>query len=756
MGKTTDRQEGESVKGALSPRRLMVLTGLFVAALGAVFISKAGEETAARMIETNLRVAEAATSCRQLADLAVITGQNINETVSDCFAGGATTTYVLNANAVTLAIAGTNQGPDLNRGILTSLLLERNGDQTLDTPDGKLRVSWRRTSDNGTVVIAAPARDMFLRTPPWVMYLTLLIATGMVNVSLMAAFIRQTRLANKTAGAADTLNQARTALEAGRASPWHFNVQNRTVSLSKSILEPLGFGARDRTFSLREISALTHPEDLRCALGVFAGQTTGAVDGIIRLRNPQGGWSRAYFRTSPDATAQKRAGMAIDLSDSPGFSPSAMIAELRLRDAIESINEAFVLWDSEGKLAAWNHRFAAIFRLPTHQLRVGLSAAEVTGAARAGSQIVSRYFAPETAIGEKSIEVELAQDKWLAISRRRTGDGGIVCVASNVTDLKRQARAQKRKERELEQLVCELQASRKSQLETMGKYQLEKRRAEEANLAKSEFLANMSHELRTPLNAINGFSEIMQSELFGPLGNPKYKDYVDDILGSGQHLLELIEDVLDMSKIEIGRVKLEPGNVELERILKECARLVGKRANDTNVSLQIAVGHAPTAFADQRAVKQVVLNLLSNAIKFTPEGGEVSLTVEADLDSVAVIVTDSGVGIAQKHLERLGAPFELADDQFSQTRRGSGLGLALSTSLMSLQGGMLAITSKTGDGTAAAAVFPRRQDAKVRIPPILGPGVRVLKPSRIPGSRGRKMPPVSEPAASSLKPEAAE
>jgi len=236
----------------------------------------------------------------------------------------------------------------------------------------------------------------------------------------------------------------------------------------------------------------------------------------------------------------------------------------------------------------------------------------------------------------------------------------------------------------------------------------------------------MSHELRTPLNAINGFSEIMQSELYGPLGDEKYKEYVDDILSSGQHLLELIEDILDMSKIEAGRIQLEPKQIPLERILEESARLVTKHAIDANIKLTSSVAHAPAAWADARAVKQVALNLLSNAIKFTDPGGEVTLTAEADLDSVTIIVADSGAGIERVHLEKLGAPFELTESHTSKTRDGSGLGLALSKSLMELQSGLLAIASQPGKGTVACATFPRRADAKVRLPHFIRDEAHIL------------------------------
>ncbi|MFN3960455.1 MAG: histidine kinase dimerization/phospho-acceptor domain-containing protein, partial [Parvularculaceae bacterium] len=406
--------------------------------------------------------------------------------------------------------------------------------------------------------------------------------------------------------------------------------------------------------------------------------------------------------------------------------PAAALAELRLKDAIESIPDAFVLWDAHGRLAAWNRRFAAIFRIDGKALSPGMSAADVTKAARAGAETIAQWFAPDAPIDEQSVEIDVGGDRWLRVARRRTAEGGLVCVASNVTDMKRQARAQKKKERELEATVSDLEASRRSLSETMRNYELEKRRAEEASRSKSEFLANMSHELRTPLNAINGFSEIMQSELYGPLGDAKYREYVNDILSSGQHLLELIDDILDMSRIEAGKLTLEPRRIELERILDECVRLVAKRASDAGVRLTASVGHAPAIFADPRAVKQVALNLLSNAIKFTGQGGEVTLTAEADLDGVTIIVADNGAGISKENLARLGQPFELIEDHLGKSLKGAGLGLALSKSLMEMQGGLLAIASQRGRGTVACASFPRRRDARVRLPQFIRAEAHVL------------------------------
>ncbi len=711
---------------ALSPKRLALLTGFFILALAALLVTKLREEVAARRIETELRVSDGATRCAGAMNVAIMTGDSVRRTLADCHSGGASAVYHLSAAGDVITSFGSSERVLLDAATARALPLNERGEALLELAAGETAAAWR-TLDNGeALLVAAPAHDFYERTPIWFAYGLILASITLVTASLMGAFIQQSRAAAEAAGAVDSLRRSRAALAAGRCCPWYYDGRQRSVMLTRAFLEPLGLGARDRYFSLRELTALIHPADLRNALAIFTGDTSGVTEGAVRLRDPGGAWSRVYLRTAENATRFERAGVAFDLSGAKSISAGAAIAEARLKDAIESIPEAFVLWDAHGRLAVWNRRFASIFRIEQGALSVGDGVGDVARLAKAGGGIVTRYFGPDAPSNEHSVEVALKGDRWLRISRRRTAEGGLVCIASNVTEMKRRARAQKRKEEVLKNTVEDLQHSPKDLTLTMPKNETEKHPAEEASRSKSEFLANMSHELRTPLNAINGFSEIMQSELYGPLGDQKYKDYVEDIRASGQHLLELIDDILDMSKIEAGRIQLEPRRVELERVLRESSRLVEKRARDAGVELAISVSHAPAVWADARAVKQVVLNLLSNAVKFTDRGGEVTLTAEADLDSVTIIIADSGAGIAPASLKKLGAPFELTESYASKRRDGSGLGLALSKSLMELQGGVLAIASQPGKGTIACAAFPRRPDAKVRLPQFIKADAHIL------------------------------
>ncbi|MBS0492086.1 MAG: HAMP domain-containing histidine kinase, partial [Proteobacteria bacterium] len=214
------------------------------------------------------------------------------------------------------------------------------------------------------------------------------------------------------------------------------------------------------------------------------------------------------------------------------------------------------------------------------------------------------------------------------------------------------------------------------------------------------------------------FSEIMVGEMFGPLGDGRYKEYAQDILSSGQHLLALINDILDMSKIEAGKMSLKLEPLALEEVAEDAARLVRNRAEAAGLTLTIDFPHLPEVEADYRAVKQVLLNLLSNAIKFTPRGGRVTVRAEGRRDptgeSIRVSVQDTGIGIAQDDLARLARPFEQVESQHSKTTQGTGLGLALTKSLVEMHGGMLDMQSAPGEGTLVSFTIPLHQSGAAR------------------------------------------
>jgi two-component system cell cycle sensor histidine kinase PleC len=246
-----------------------------------------------------------------------------------------------------------------------------------------------------------------------------------------------------------------------------------------------------------------------------------------------------------------------------------------------------------------------------------------------------------------------------------------------------------------------------------------RRRAEEANLAKSRFLATMSHELRTPLNAILGFSEIIKNEILGPIGNANYKDYVGDIHSSGQHLLNLINEILDLSRIEAGRYELNEEPVQLVHIAEECTRLMQIKAKSKNLTIsEHYVRGLPRLWADDRAVRQIALNLLSNAIKFTPSGGEIDVKVGwSDGGGQYISVRDNGPGIPAEEIPIVLSSFGQGSIAIKSAERGAGLGLPIVQALMQTHDGTFELRSKLRQGTEAIARFPRSRVMEA-LPPI--------------------------------------
>jgi two-component system cell cycle sensor histidine kinase PleC len=238
-----------------------------------------------------------------------------------------------------------------------------------------------------------------------------------------------------------------------------------------------------------------------------------------------------------------------------------------------------------------------------------------------------------------------------------------------------------------------------------------KSRAEEASRAKSEFLATMSHELRTPLNAIIGFSDVLRQEMFGPSGHPRYREYAADINASGAHLLDLITTILDISKAEAGKLKVEPIDLDPRAALDTAVPLVRGAAEAKRIRLSVELPDGPLRCrADPQALKQILLNLLSNAVKFTPTGGTVTARLRALAHTgVEFVVRDSGIGIAEADLPRLMKPFEQAAHGYAQKNGGTGLGLPLVDALVRLHGGTFKVESTVGVGTTVTVRLPSSQ-----------------------------------------------
>jgi two-component system, cell cycle sensor histidine kinase DivJ len=238
-----------------------------------------------------------------------------------------------------------------------------------------------------------------------------------------------------------------------------------------------------------------------------------------------------------------------------------------------------------------------------------------------------------------------------------------------------------------------------------------KLRAEDANRAKSTFLANMSHELRTPLNAVIGFAEIIKNELLGAINEPRYRDYAGDIHSSGKHLLQLINDILDMTKVEAGTYQLREDVCDIAKVVGDAAALVTNLAIQNELTVRVDVpDDIPFLFADERSVRQMLVNFLSNGIKFTPKGGSVAACARLEQDgAIAIAVVDTGIGMAQDDIPQALRAFQQLEGSHSRKHEGTGLGLSLTKAMLDLHEGTLQVDSKVGAGTTVTARFPPRR-----------------------------------------------
>src|SRR6202030_4363244 len=366
----------------------------------------------------------------------------------------------------------------------------------------------------------------------------------------------------------------------------------------------------------------------------LAKANDATIDRAFRMRHARGDWvwlrARAEIVRQSADTGPHLIGIAVDVTEEQRLAERSATADIRLRDAVETISEAFVLWDSEDRLVLCNSKFQQLHNLPEAVTQPGTAYEDVITAGRQPVIRTPLKSEERAEVGARSFEAQLGDGRWLKISERRTKDGGVVSVGTDITAIKRHEERLMESEKRLMATIADQRQSQQTleyqaqQLaELAQKYADEKNRAEQANKAKSDFLANMSHELRTPLNAIIGFSEIMESGMFGALGSEKYQEYCHDILTSGHYLLEVINDILDMSKIEAGRMKLDMEELDLSKTLAESLRVVSGRADDKNLDLDAEIEGPISIVADRRATKQIIVNLLSNAVKFTPDGGRI-------------------------------------------------------------------------------------------------------------------------------------
>ncbi len=285
----------------------------------------------------------------------------------------------------------------------------------------------------------------------------------------------------------------------------------------------------------------------------------------------------------------------------------------------------------------------------------------------------------EAALADPTGEMRLADGRWLRLTHNPSKEGGLVLMATDISVLKDREEA--------------LRAARDE--------------AEAANRAKTDFLTTMSHELRTPLSAVIGFSEMIVKETFGPVGRPQYREFADDILHAGRHLMDIISDILDIAKAQSGTIELRPRMVRPETVVRAAVRLMDEKARDADIEITTEIAdNLPVIWVDTVRLRQVMLNLLSNAIKFTQAGGKIAIAARLHPEGVAIHVRDNGKGMAQEDIPRALEPFMQVDTGFARRHGGTGLGLPLTKIFVELHGGRLSIESNLDAGTAVTVILP--------------------------------------------------
>ncbi|MBX9760017.1 MAG: PAS-domain containing protein [Beijerinckiaceae bacterium] len=545
-------------------------------------------------------------------------------------------------------------------------------------------------------------------------------STIFVTILLAFAYQWQANRARDIAQKCDQLGlRIDVALNRGHCGLWDWDLARGRINWSNSMFEMLRQPVRQGSLSIGEVNEMLHPSDvdLTDVAKALMDSDERSIDRTFRMRSGEGEWK--WLRARAEVVRHHKdeglhlVGIAVDITEQKRLAESTRTAGERLQDAIETISEAFVLWDSENRLVLCNSKFLRLHNLPPCADKTGVHYDSIM---RLGSQplVVTQVpVAERPQEGARSYEAQLADGRWLQINERMTKDGGYVSVGTDISTHKQHEEKLMDSERRLTGMVADLRKSRQTleaqaqQLADLAERYLEqKAEAELASHAKSEFLANMSHELRTPLNAIIGFSEIMENQTFGELGSPRYVDYAAHIRASGRHLLGIISDVLDMSTLEAGRMRLVKTEFEIDAVVSDVLEAVQGEIAEKDILLRVEMLPGVPVSADREALEKIIGKLVRNAIKFTPQGGRVSVRCRLVDGAMNIFVEDTGVGIPREALERICRPFEQINSPLQNGVKGSGLGLAIARSLAELHGGSLRIRSGVGQGTVVRVRLP--------------------------------------------------
>jgi len=578
----------------------------------------------------------------------------------------------------------------------------------IDDGAGSTWVAAEATAQIGgfRIMAASPAPSSLALLLGALLQYALVAATPLAAMGVLYLLMRQNAQRARLAEAEAVRAEAhfRIAADGAKVGVLEWRPGADEVQLSEQAARLLG-APRD-TISLRDLLELVVNEDRFGVDEEFRrARMSGLLDARFRVTRSGGlAWIEARGAAVEDASGRAETRLfatVIDATQRHEAEARVTRLERQLRAAIENFSGPFALWDARKRLLLWNQSFARAFKLGPEILRPRASYEAIAAAATAA---IRREKHDPTNPDVRVIE--LTTGDWLHIVERRAADGGVITVGVDITPLKRKEEELARNERRLSDALTRAE-SQEYRIKALAREAHEERqKAEEASRAKSTFLANMSHELRTPLNAVIGFSEIMAKELFGAIGNDQYKQYATDIFDSGNHLLELINDILDMAKIEAGKLTLSPRPLDPSVAIEQAVRLTKRKAEEKGLSVVVDAEDLPEIEADHRAVKQILLNLLSNAVKFTDQGA-IMVHARANAQTLTLRVVDTGCGIPPEHLPRLARPFEQVEAELTRNNHGTGLGLALTKSLAEMHGGKLSIQSEVGRGTIVTITLPR-------------------------------------------------
>ncbi|MBR9972137.1 hybrid sensor histidine kinase/response regulator [Magnetospirillum sulfuroxidans] len=481
---------------------------------------------------------------------------------------------------------------------------------------------------------------------------------------------------------------------------WDWNPISKELYLSARLLAILGFSGETVRTNSHEWLKMVHPDDRGYYQETLIRYLKGGSDYFeseyrVRDRNGEYRWilSRGLAVRDEQGIATRMVGSLGDITDRKRREAILRASESRFRSLVEVAASIIVVVGGDGRVQEFNREAERMFGL-TAAVAIGKLWGEILGRDHVGADggVFDQWLAHvregqeirdhETVLGQYIISWNLAP--------LDSDDDGVVIVGQDITDRRRAETALRQANDLLEYRV----AARTEEAESA------RRQAEAANHYKSEFLANMSHELRTPLNAIIGFSDAMRLEVMGKMENPLYKEYVQAIWESGTHLLSIINEVLDLSKVEAGHFDLTPEWLPLVPLAEQVIRLMAEKAMRHRLDLRLHTECDPgQALVDPLRFKQVLFNLLANSVKFTPAGGHVILALGRDGLGVWIKVTDSGIGMHAKDIDRVLEPYVQVECDLSRQFAGTGLGLPLAKRFIELHGGTLTLDSQPGQGT---------------------------------------------------------